>query len=377
MCNPATIPLFDQANSNETGDAFADRLVEILNHGAIALMTSIGHRTGLFDAMARLPPSSSRAVAEAAGLNERYVREWLGAMVTAGFVTFDPAGQRYHLPSAHADYLTRDASPDNVAVYAQYIPLMGQVEDDVIDCFYNGGGVPYSRFGRFHEVMAEDSGQTVVSALFEHILPLVDGLRERLELGIDVLDLGCGRGRAIMLLAKAFPASRFTGYDFSEEAVAWAAGEAERQGLSNVLFEVMDAATLDERDAYDWIVTFDAVHDQKDPAAVLSAIQRALRSDGIYLMQDIKGSSHLHNNLEHPIGPLLYTLSTMHCMTVSLAQGGAGLGTVWGKELALQMLEEAGFGEVEVKELEHDFQNYFYLIRKHRSNPNRPNVQRS
>lgn len=364
MCNPVSVPQIDPIASHDEGEAFADRLVEILNHGAIALMTSIGHRTGLFDTMAKLPPSDSRVIAEAAGLNERYVREWLGAMVTAGFVAYDSDETTYSLPSAHAAWLTREASPNNVAVFAQYIPVLARVEDDILDCFYNGGGVPYERFHRFHEVMAEDSAQTVVSALFEHILPLVEGLETRLKEGIDVLDIGCGRGRAIMLLAREFPNSRFTGYDFSEEAIAWASREAERLGLTNVLFEAKDATILDEPKAYDWIVTFDAIHDQKDPAAVLAAIHRALRDDGVYLMQDIKGSSHLHNNLDHPVGPLLYTISTMHCMTVSLAQGGPGLGTVWGKELALQMLREAGFYKVVVKELEHDFQNYFYIVRK-------------
>ena len=364
MCNPVTVPVINYTDSPDESEAFADRLVEILNHGATALMTSIGHRTGLFDVMAKLPPSDSHAIADAAGLSERYVREWLGAMYTSGFVSYDPEAGVYTLPSAHAAWLTRDASPNNVAVFAQYIPLLSQVEDDIIECFHKGGGVPYERFGRFHEVMAEDSGQTVVSALFEHILPLVDGLAGRLERGIDVLDVGCGRGRALLKLAKAFPQSRFTGYDFSQEAIDWANGEVKRQGLSNALFEVKDAATLDEQEAYDWIVTFDAVHDQKDPASVLSGIQRALRADGVYLMQDIKGSSQLHNNHDHPIGPLLYTLSTMHCMTVSLAQDGAGLGTVWGKELAVKMLGEAGFGDVVVEELDHDFQNYFYIIRK-------------
>ncbi|MEW8029609.1 MAG: class I SAM-dependent methyltransferase [Candidatus Thiodiazotropha sp.] len=364
MCQPVNLPVVDHLDSSDQSAIFAEELLQILNHGATALMISIGHRTGLFDTMARIPPNDSQGLAASAGLNERYVREWLGAMVTAGIVTYDADSGSYTLPQAHAALLTRDASPDNVAVFAQYIPLLGQVEEDVIDCFYNGGGVPYERYTRFHEVMAEDSGQTVVSALFEHILPLMDGQLSRLEEGIDVLDVGCGRGRALLQLARAFPNSRFTGYDFSREAIDWARQEAERQGLNNLLFEVRDAATIDEQRAYDWIVTFDAIHDQKSPDLVLSAIHNALRDDGVYLMQDIKGSSHLHNNLEHPIGPLLYTLSTMHCMTVSLAQDGAGLGTVWGKELALQMLVEAGFKRIEVKELQHDFQNYFYIIRK-------------
>ncbi|MEW8461571.1 MAG: class I SAM-dependent methyltransferase [Candidatus Thiodiazotropha endolucinida] len=364
MCQPVNLPPVGQSEPNDQAAIFAEELLQILNHGAIALMISIGHRTGLFDTMARIPPSDSQGIAESAGLNERYVREWLGAMVTAAIVIYDADSGCYTLPPAHAGLLTRDASPDNVAVFAQYIPLLGQVEEEVIDCFYNGGGVPYERYTRFHEVMAEDSGQTVVSALFEHILPLIDGHLSRLERGIDVLDVGCGRGQALLQLARAFPKSRFTGYDFSQEAIEWARKEADRQGLNNLLFEVKDVATLDEQGAYDWIVTFDAIHDQKSPDRVLSAIHGALRDDGIYLMQDIKGSSHLHNNLEHPIGPLLYTLSTMHCMTVSLAQDGAGLGTVWGRELALKMLNEAGFNDVVVKELDHDFQNYFYIIRK-------------
>ncbi|MES9943950.1 MAG: class I SAM-dependent methyltransferase [Candidatus Thiodiazotropha sp.] len=364
MCQPVNLPVVDQTASNDQSALFAEELLQILNHGATALMISIGHRTGLFDSMAKYPPGDSHRLAESAGLNERYVREWLGAMVTAGIVTYVAEDGSYSLPQAHAGLLTRDASPDNVAVFAQYIPLLGQVEDDIIDCFYNGGGVPYTRFKRFHEVMAEDSGQTVVSALFEHILPLIDGQLSRLEQGIDVLDVGCGRGQALLSLAKAFPNSNFTGYDFSSDAIHWARQEAQRQGLSNLLFEVKDAASMDETEEYDWIVTFDAIHDQKSPDRVLAAIHQALRDDGVYLMQDIKGSSHLHNNLDHPIGPLLYTLSTMHCMTVSLAQEGAGLGTVWGKELALQMLSEAGFKQVEVKELEHDFQNYFYIMHK-------------
>ena len=238
------------------------------------------------------------------------------------------------------------------------------VEDGIVESFKHGGGLPYSAFPRFHEVMAEDSGQTVVAALADHILPLVPGLIERLEEGIDVLDVGCGSGRALNLMARTFPNSRFSGYDFSEEAIARAHAEAQEHGTTNVRFELKDAAALDEKASYDLITTFDAVHDQADPAAVLKGIADALREDGVYLMQDIAGSSRAHKNLDHPIGPLLYTVSTMHCMTVSLAQGGEGLGTMWGEEKAREMLEEAGFKEVEVKQLPHDFMNSYYIVTK-------------
>ncbi len=355
-----TTPDLDQARAEE----FAERMVGVLNEGAIALMTSIGHRTGLFDAMAGLPPSTSDQIASAANLNERYVREWLGAMVVGGIVEHDPEEGTYQLPREHAAFLTRSASPDNIAAFAQYIPLLGSVEDGIVESFRHGGGVPYSAFPRFHEVMAEDSGQTVLPALKDHILPLVPGLVERLEKGIDVLDVGCGSGRALNLMARTFPNSRFVGYDLSEEAIARARVEAQEHGTTNARFEVKDAATLDEEARYDLITTFDAVHDQADPAAVLKGIAEALREDGVYLMQDIAGSSHHHNNLEHPIGPFLYTISCMHCMTVSLAQGGAGLGAMWGEEKAKQMLEEAGFKEVEIEQLPHDFQNYYYIATK-------------
>jgi 2-polyprenyl-3-methyl-5-hydroxy-6-metoxy-1,4-benzoquinol methylase len=292
------------------------------------------------------------------------VREWLAAMVVGRIVEHNPEDETYYLPQEHAAFLTRAASPDNIAVTAQLIPLMGSVEDDIVESFKNGGGVPYSAFPRFHEVMVEDSGQTVVAALTDYILPLVPGLAERLESGIDVLDVGCGSGRALNLLARMFPNSRFVGYDFSEEAIARAHAEAQEHGTTNVRFEVKDAATLDEKAHYDLITTFDAIHDQAKPGAVLRGIADALKEDGVYLMQDIAGSSYVHNNLDHSIAPLLYTASTMHCMTVSLAQGGEGLGTMWGEEKAREMLEEAGFKKVEVKQLPHDIFNNYFIVRK-------------
>ncbi|HEY9598963.1 MAG TPA: class I SAM-dependent methyltransferase [Cyanophyceae cyanobacterium] len=345
-------------------ETFAQRMLDILNSGAIALMTSIGHRTGLFDTLAKLPPSTSQQIAEAAGLNERYVREWLGAMVTGRFVEYEPIADVYSLPPEHAAFLTREASPNNIAVTTQFLPLLGTVEDQVIECFYKGGGVPYSAYKRFHQVMAEDSGQTVVAALEEHVLPLIPDVTQALEVGIDVLDVGCGSGRALNLMAKQFPNSRFKGYDFSQEAIATAQAEANQQGLTNIQFEVKDAAKLDEVEQYDLICTFDSIHDQAKPDAVLRGIHQALRSDGTYLMQDIRASSNVHGNLDHPVAPFLYTISCLHCMSVSLAADGMGLGAVWGEEKALEMLKDAGFATVTIQQLDHDFLNNFYIVKK-------------
>jgi 2-polyprenyl-3-methyl-5-hydroxy-6-metoxy-1,4-benzoquinol methylase len=345
-------------------EAFAERMLDILNSGAIVLMTSIGHRTGLFDTLANLPPSTSQQIADTAGLNERYVREWLGAMVTGRFVDYDPVTDTYFLPPEHAAFLTRAASPNNLAVAAQFVPMLATIEDQAIECFYNGGGVPYSAYARFHQVMAEESGQTIVALLEEAILPLIPGLIEALEKGIDVLDVGCGSGRALNAMATRFPNSRFTGYDLSEAAIATAQSEASDRKLTNIQFQPKDAAQFDEVEQYDLICTFDAIHDQAKPDVVLRSIYQALRLDGTYLMQDIRASSQVHKNFDHPAAPYLYTISCLHCMTVSLAAGGMGLGAVWGEEKALEMLREAGFTRAEIKRLDHDFLNNYYIVKK-------------
>ncbi len=185
---------FQSSFDNQKADAFAGRLLEALNHGALCLMVSIGHRAGLFDAMRDQPPMTSSELATRAGLHERYVREWLGAMVTGGIAETAPGSGRFRLPAEHAASHTRPAGANNMALFAQYIGVLGAVEDDILACFRNGGGVPYSRFPRFHDVMAEDSSQSVMSSLESHILPLVPGLTGRLRSGIRMLDAGCGQG---------------------------------------------------------------------------------------------------------------------------------------------------------------------------------------
>ena len=352
-----TAAVMDQTKA----EIFARKMLDILNDGSLALMISIGHRTGLFDTLGELPPSTSRRIADSAGLDERYVREWLGALVTGRVVEYDPASATYYLPREHAAALTRAAGENNFAATAQFLPLLASVEDRIIESFRDGGGVPYSAFPRFQEVMADEGGKILDSALIGHIVPLVPGLDSLLREGIEVLDVGCGSGRAILLLAEAYPESSFAGYDISEEGIASAALEAQRRGLSNVRFAVKDVAGLDEPGRYGLITAFDAIHDQAHPATVLHAIAKSLKPGGIFLMQDIAASSHVHKNLDHPIAPYLYAVSCMHCMTVSLAQNGDGLGTVWGEELARQMLTDAGFTGIEVKQIPQDILNSYYI----------------
>ncbi|GAA1467328.1 class I SAM-dependent methyltransferase [Nocardiopsis exhalans] len=366
----ATVPAHSApAHSASTADtdraqAFAERMVGVLNDGALALMAGIGHRTGLFDTMAGLPPSTSSQIAEASGLRERYVREWLGAMTTGGVVDHDPATGTFHLPAEHHLPLTRSGGAANVAKTMQILPMLGNVSAEITERFETGGGVHYAAFADFHRFMAEESAAVFDNALIEVILPLAPELPGRLAEGIDVADIGCGSGHAVNLMAQAFPRSSFVGYDFSEEGIAAGRAEAERLGLANADFRLADVAELDAVGAFDAVTAFDAVHDQAHPARVLDNINRALRPGGRFLMVDINASSDVADNVEHPLGPFLYTVSTMHCMTVSLALGGDGLGTVWGEQLARAMLADAGFTDVEVTTLDQDPLNSYYLAAK-------------
>jgi 2-polyprenyl-3-methyl-5-hydroxy-6-metoxy-1,4-benzoquinol methylase len=345
-------------------EAFGGRMMSLLNDAMLALMASVGHRTALFDTMATMPPATSDEIARQAGLNERYVREWLKAMTVGQVVDYDASARTYLLPPEHAGFLTRAAGPNNLAGYTQFQALMGGVEDDIVECFRHGGGVPYARYPEFQRLMAESSADVNDAALIDGILPLADGVVERLQSGIDVCDVACGQGHAVNLMARAFPDSRFTGWDFSEEGVAAGTAEAAQLGLTNSVFEVKDAATIDGAEQFDFITVFDAIHDQADPAKVLHNIAQSLRPGGVFLCVDIGGSSNVEDNMEHPLAPWLYSVSTFHCMTVSLSQGGMGLGTMWGEQKANEMLRDAGFTEIETKKIPEDIANVYYVAHK-------------
>jgi 2-polyprenyl-3-methyl-5-hydroxy-6-metoxy-1,4-benzoquinol methylase len=353
----STTPAFDEERSQQ----FVQRMQDLWNASGLVLMISVGHQTGLFDTLAESPPATSEQIAAAAGLYERYVREWLGALVTGHIIEYDPLTATYHLPPEHARWLTHAAGLDNLAEECQTLALFGAVEGEVVSAFRNGGGVPYARYPRFQQLQAESSNARFDAFLLTESIDLVDGLRNRLTEGIAVLDVGCGQGHAINVLARAFPRSQFMGYDFAEDGIAAAIAEAEQWGLTNASFKVQDLALMEDYAHFDLITAFDAIHDQAHPDNVLQAIARALHPSGTFLMADVNASSRVEENITHPLGPYLYFTSTFHCMTVSLALGGMGLGTVWGREKAVEMLHEAGFTEVRVRFLEQDTFNCYYI----------------
>jgi SAM-dependent methyltransferase len=326
-------------------------------------MTAVGYRTGLFETLAHMPPSTPAEIAEATQLQERYVREWLAAMASARVVTYDPTTGTYLLPDASAQSLTRAYGPKNLATLAQLLTTFTKVEDALVDAFRNGSGVAYADFPRIDEVISESTSPKLPLVL-DPMLHLAPGLAERLRWGIDVLDLGCGEGRATLILAQRFPRSRFIGIDTSESAIWRAERDAARLRSRNATFERRDAAAMVDSERFDLVMTFDAIHDQADPVKVLANIARALRPDGTYLMVEPDASSDLAGNLGNPLSTLLYTISTFHCLTVSLAQDGAGLGTMWGREKAIAMLRAAGFARVLVERLPDDLINAYFIAAK-------------
>ena len=226
-------------------------MIDVINKGSLSIMLSVGHRTKLFDILSALPPSSAEEIALRAKLNERYVREWLGAMVTGKIIEYDSVKDKFWFTKEKSQYLTRENNIYNFAASMQWIPILSQVEDEIIECFKKGGGVPYSSYKRFHEVMAEESYQTVVVGLIDHILPLVPNLVADLEKGIRVLDIGCGKGKAVNLMAKHFPKSIFHGYDLSKEAIDGATKEGKEMNNSNVFFKVQDILDLSLKNEFD------------------------------------------------------------------------------------------------------------------------------
>jgi SAM-dependent methyltransferase len=341
---------------------FARKVFGLYTDGFLTFMINLGYRTDLFEVLAQ-GPGTSQEIADRAGLQERYVREWLGAMATGGIVEYDPASRRFTLPPEHALCLTGPSSR-NLAPTSQSLPALARHLPRLAECFRRGGGVSYAEYQPEFTEMQDASWRRIYDGLLiKGFLPAVKGLPERLAQGIRAADVGCGTGHAVNLMAREYPRSTFVGYDLSTEAIARAREEARAMGLTNASFEVMDATRLPAGPKFDLITSFDAIHDQRDPAAVLARVAQALAPGGVYLMMEPRASSRLEDNVGNPFAPYIYAMSVLHCMTVSLAEGGTGLGTAWGEERARQMLAEAGFTQVEVVEAPGP-QNNIFIARR-------------
>ncbi len=342
-------------------ETFLDRMVEFLSGTTTVALMALADRSGLAAYLGRQPKGTAEEVAEGAGLELRYVREILSGLAAAGVVEYDPETREFYLPPEHALFLADESSPYFMGGWFDMLPAAMTKLDDIAEATVHGGGVSFEGFG---ERMARgiDRGNSPSQRVFltTRWLPAVPGLTERLEQGIRIADVGCGAGTAAILMASAYPNCEVHGFDVSEESIVLARERAE--GISNLEFHIAAAEAIPTEPGFDLVTSFDVIHDLADPAAALRRIRQALRPGGVYLMMEPRASSQLENNL-HPRGALLYGISTLHCMTQSLAQGGAGLGTAWGAEKAEEMAREAGFSSFRLLEkISNRFSN-FYLLR--------------
>jgi SAM-dependent methyltransferase len=336
-----TAHTFDPAKA----EAFAGQLMPLLAGGIQSQLIDLGDRTGLFAAAAE-GPATSDELADRADLVERYVREWLGAMVTTGIMHYDPADATYTLPPEHAALLVGPASMTPIArantVLARHVAELARV-------FREGGGIPYADYSPdFTDAMDGMSRGGYDQFLVEVYLPMAPGLADRLATGARVADVACGSGHALVILARAFPLSVFIGYDSDEHALGRARKEAADQGLTNVSFELADIGHLDVSEPFDAVFMFDALHDQVDPAGVLGRIRASLAADGVFVLREPHAADRLEDNVGNPMAAVQYSVSVMHCLTVSLAHAGAGIGLAFGEGHARRLLTEARFADPQV-----------------------------
>jgi SAM-dependent methyltransferase len=346
----------------EKAAAFVGRVLADTSASMITTLCAVGDRLGLFRDLATQGPATSAEFAERAGIDERYAREWLSALAANGYLTYDPARAVFALPAEHVPALAEEAGPYFFGGVHQMLTGLGAALDPLVASFRSGGGVPQSAYGQnWWDGMERFTAAWFENLLLQEWIPLVPAARDKLEQGATVADVGCGRGRALIKLAQAYPASRFVGYDVFAPLVEVATARAREAEVDDrVRFVCRDASTgLPER--YDVITTFDVIHDAVDPLGVLQGIRASLAEDGVYLCLDINCSEHLEENAG-PLGAMFLSFSVLYCMTTSLAQGGAGLGTVGFHEPKVRELcTAAGFSHVRRVEMENPFNNLYEI----------------
>ena len=316
--------------------------------GAMSVPTvRIGFRLGLFDALAQSPANAAELAARAGNLHERYVREWLLAQAANGYVDYDPASQRFSISPEQAMVFTQADSPVYLRGAFELAAAMVEAEGKVEECFRHGTGV---RWGDHAGCLFCATGMFFrpgyVNNIVQNWIPALDGVEAKLLSGAKVADVGCGVGFSTMLMAEAYPASQFVGYDFHEPSIEEARRHAEQHGLgSRVKFEVAKAKEIAE-EGFDLVTMFDCLHDMGDPAGCAQQMRRILSEKGSWMIVEPIAGDQPEQNF-NPVGRLYYNASTMICVPTSLDQEvGAALGAQAGEARLTEQIKRGGFASV-------------------------------
>ena len=344
--------------------ALARQIVVDMGGAHLVALAYIGDRMDIFQAMADGAPLTSQHLATRTGLNERYLREWASAMAAAQYIDYDPEKSTFRLTPEQALVLLDERSPFFLAGGFQYAQACIRQLPGLMDAFKNGSGIPFAEFGpeivEAIERLFAAGYQTLVATQW---IPAVPDVHERVKAGGEVAEVGCGAGQSLIPVANAFPNSRFVGYDNDPTSIKRATRKAVEAGVSDrVSFELVAAEDLPSDRRFDLMMAFNCIHDMVNPRGALAGIRRATKATGALLWSEANASHRLEDNI-NPMGRLLYATSTMHCMTVSLAHGGEGLGSLIGEAGARTLAEEAGFSSFERLPIENPFHQLF-LLRK-------------
>lgn len=319
----------------------------------------IGDKLGLFRAMVGAGPLSSDQLAERCTLNERYVREWARAMVAADYIDTD--GDKYVMTDEQAFVLANEDSPMFVGGAFQFATPTVRNTPKLLEIFRNGGGIPYDQIGdEVPEAIERFFRPGYVNFLAKDWLGAVPGLAARLRKGASIADVGCGCGQSSVIMATAFPESTVLGIDNDATSIKRARALAAERGATNVEFLEAKADAIPGDRKFDLICCFDCIHDMVDPIGTLRAIRGALADDGICFWSEPNASDRPLEN-RNPVGKTFACISPLHCLTVSLAHGGAGLGTIIGEGGARSLAKEAGFSDFEKLPIENPFNQFFVL----------------
>lgn len=344
-------------------EALTERLIAHKTGELASLMSHLGIRLGLYEAMRGRGVVSVDELAATTGLHRRWVLEWLRQQTASGLTQYVDE-ERFQLSDEVAELLLDDTSRSYVG-WLFHPPTGGEGIDRMAEAFRTGLGMTWDDHGEAGAHMVASGTSAQHRLLASAVLPLMDGVVERLKEGAEAIDVGCGAGVAITELAKAFPRSTFVGIDPSPTALEQARSRAKNAGLGNVELELGVAEEITDAGRFDLAIVLDCMHDMTHPEDAMTAIRRALKDDGLWLVKDIRCEPTLKGNLAHPMGALLYGISITFCMSSSMSKpGGAGLGTLgFSAERAREMAEAAGFGRFRVLDYEDDPLNAFYEIR--------------